>query len=620
MRYIVLDVETDGLDPREDALVSVGLVSKDKSVFLTVYHPQRTSLPGVNLQKLQEIIDKNDLLVGHNIKFDLKFLQHYKIDFVNKNIWDTGIAEYLITAQTTKRVALKDLAVKYSPLRKITLNVANIKSSEYDIQVLEEYNIRDCQVTQDIFLKQWEIAKQLNLTNLILVCSNFSKTLADIEYNGAKIDTELLDKMNTNLQKEIDSIEQKMKELTGYDWINFNSSEQLSAVLFGGTIEVEGYSLSYNTLKSGALKMRKKKSKTPVVVEGLGFSTKFSQRTKDGYWSVADSVIKQLKGRSNKQKEFISLYTRWRKLQTILEKYTTKYQDAIKNGYVYPSFNQTYTSTGRLSCSKPNVQQIPRADENIEEYNIKDLFISRFDNGVILDVDFSQLEWRVCAFLCQDATMIEEILKGVDAHKQNASIAFNVPESEVTKQLRQIAKMVSFGLIYGQTARGLAQRTDIPVDTPEDAQKIIDAVYGKYKNLKKWHDVLFVEALNKKRLISPSGRRFIFDDAANQITQIKNYPVQSLATADIVPLILGLAWQEIKNKGLNAVPINTVHDCIVYDCDNKDTAVQVANIVQGYIRNAKEYLKKYLDLDFNVPLDSEAEIGKRWGKITQLVV
>ena len=618
MRYIVIDVETDGLDPRKDALVSVGLVSQNKSVFLPIYHLQSNELPKENINKLQNIISKVDLIVGHNIKFDLQFLLKHNIDFVNQNVWDTGIAEFIISAQRAKRISLKDLAIKYSDLRKLNLDVKNVKASEYDIKCLEEYNIIDCKVTQDVFIRQWEIAKKLNLTNLIIICSNFSKTLSDIEFNGAKIDTEYLDLMHNNLEKEINEIENRLKEISGYDWINFNSSEQLSAVLFGGTIEVDGYSLSYHTLKSGALKVRKKKAKIPVVLEGLGFSTSCSEKTKNGYWSVSDSVVKQLRGRSKKQKEFINEYIKWRKLQTILEKYTSKYKNEIDDGFVYPSFNQTYTSTGRLSCAKPNIQQIPRPDESIDGYNIKDLFVSRFENGVILDVDFSQLEWRVCAFLCQDENMIKEIVEGIDAHKQNASIAFNIPIDSVTKQHRQIAKMVSFGLIYGQTAYGLAQRPDIPIDTPEDAQKVIDAVYDKYRKLKEWHDKLYIDALNKKKIISPSGRRFVFEDASNQLTQIKNYPVQSLATADIVPLILYLAWKEIKNKKLKAVPFNTVHDCIVYDCADIDTAKQVASIIQSYIRNSGKYLKEYLNIDFNIPLDSEAEIGKCWGKLEAL--
>jgi DNA polymerase-1 len=621
MKYIVLDIETDGLNPRQDALVSCAFYAQNKSLFLPVYHPKSDALPKQSLGKIQEIINNNDLLVGHNIKFDFQFLQHYNIKFYDKDVWDTGIAEYILSGQTVKFAKLSELIQKYSNNQtKIDLELGDVKASEYSLAVLEEYNVRDVQITETIFLKQYKEAKQKGLVNLIKIVSNFTKVLADMEYNGAKIDVDLLTDMDVKLKSEIEFIENKMKEICELDWINFNSSEQLSAVLFGGTIMVDGYSLRYKTLKSGELKMYKRKDKVPFVVTGLGFSTKHSEKTKDGYWSVSDSVIKQLKGRTKIQKEFIELYKRWRKLQTIQEKYTSKYLERLDNGFVYPQFNQTSTNTGRLSCNKPNIQQIPRPDEELQDYNIKDLFVSRYPNGVIFDVDFSQLEWRVCAYLCQDPVMIQEIKGGVDAHKQNASIAFNIPVEQVTKQQRQIAKMVSFGLIYGQTAYGLALRPDIPINSPDEAQAVIDAVYGKYKKLKEWHDRLYLQAMNTKKLVSPSGRWFGFINPANEVTKIKNYPVQSLATADIVPLVLHRAWLTIKMKGIKAVPINTVHDCIVYDCFSEIEAQQVAKLVKTYIFKAEILLDKYLGINFNVPLDSEAEIGKCWGKMKEIEV
>lgn len=624
-KYIVLDVETDGVNPHKDSLVSIAFYSNGRSKFIPIYHPENERLPKECIEEVKKIISKADIIVGHNIKFDLKFLLANGIDeWIEKDVWDTGIAEYIITGQQTKFPKLSDLIQKYSESHfKIDLELSETKASEYSLNILEEYNIRDVEITDYIFKQQLKKCQEISdrTKNLIFISSNFSKVLADIEFNGVKIDTDKLYNKTKQLKEEIDKLVKKTKELCGYDWINFNSSEQLSAVLFGGTIKIEGgYNLRYKTLKNGQLKMYKKKSKCPVVIEGLGFTTKYSEKTKNGYWSVSDSVIKQLKGRTKKQKEFIQTYKLWRKLQTLYEKFFDKYQQYIQDGFIYANFNQTSTNTGRLSCNSPNIQQIPRADEEVGEFNIKEVFISRYPDGVLIECDFSQLEWRVCAYLCQDQTMIDEIKNGIDAHKKNASISFNIPQEEVTKQQRQIAKMVSFGLIYGQTAYGLSKRPDIPIDTEEEAQKIIDTVYTKYSNLKRWHDKLYFEAMKSKKLVSPSGRWFPFVTPEKQITNIKNYPVQSLATADIVPLVLWRAWQKIRKENIECKVINTVHDCIIIDCVNMITATKVAKIIIDFMRKSDILLKKYLGINFNVPLDGEVEVGKNWAEMEEMEV
>jgi len=137
MKYIVLDIETDGLNPRQDALVSCAFFAQDKSLFLPVYHPKSEALPKQSLGKIQEIINNNDLLVGHNIKFDLQFLQHHNINFYNKDVWDTGIAEYILSGQTVKFAKLSELIQKYSNNQnKIDLELVYLKSSYYSLALI----------------------------------------------------------------------------------------------------------------------------------------------------------------------------------------------------------------------------------------------------------------------------------------------------------------------------------------------------------------------------------------------------------------------------------------------------------------------------------------------------
>jgi len=625
-KYLVLDVETDGLDCHNDSLVSIAFYSSGKDKFIPIYHPENSRLPIECIEEIKKTLDKADIIVGHNIKFDLKFLQANKIDnWAFKNIWDTGIAEYILSGQEKKFPKLADLIKEYSDTQeKIDLELSDdIKASEYSLNVLKEYNIQDVKITDIIFKKQLQKAKQLNLVNLIFICSNFTKVLADIEYNGLKIDKELLFCTTDSLKLEIENIERELKNFipeSEYLDFNLNSNEHLSCILFGGVYKYKWQcELSIRQLKSGEIKIKPRNGEIPIHIQGLGFSTKHSEQTKNGYWSVSDEVIKKLKGRSKLQKDFIEKYKRYRKLQTLYEKFYTKYQDAIsEDGYIYPNFNQTSTNTGRLSCSSPNVQQLPRADENLEEYQFKKLFISRYPDGYILDVDLSQLEWRVCAYLCQDPTMIQEIKEGVDAHKSNASLAFNIPLENVSKEQRQIAKMVSFGLIYGQTAFGLAKRSDIPIDTEEEAQKIIDTVYFKYPQLKLWHDRLYLQAMKSKKILSPSGRYFRFINPDNELTKIKNYPVQSFATADIAPLIFWKVWEYLKKKGYEFKIINTVHDCMVFDCKDLQTAKEISKITLDFFRKAHILIDKYFGIKFNVSLDGKAEAGKNWNDIKEV--
>lgn len=619
-KYVVLDIETTGLSVQKDSVVSVAFWSGGKSKFIPVYHKESPYLPQESIEEITKIINSVDLIVGHNIKFDVKFLSKYNVDFTSKLIWDTGVAEYILTSQQEKIISLKDLIKKYSlEQEKGFIDFKNINAQEVHLEDLKEYNLQDTKITNIIFQKQLEkVGNNVKLRNLIIGISSFGLVLADIEKNGVKIDTELLKKKNAEIQNRIKLLEQEMFELLGedrYDWINFNSNQHLSAILFGGIIKIKCKSgIKIRTLKSGQIKVYPVLYDLPFYIDGLGFSTKNTHLTKQGYYNVSHDVINSLKGRTKRQKRFLEKYRLWRKLQTLHEKFFDKYlQFTSEEGYIYPNYNQTTTNTGRLSCNNPNIQQVPRKSEVVKEFNIKEVFISRFEKGYIVEIDFSQLEWRVCAYLCQDPVMIKEIKEGVDAHTQNASLAFHIPPEEVNKEHRQIAKTVSFGLIYGQSAYGMAKRVDIPINTPKEAQKIIDAVYSKYSNLKKWHNDLYYQALSKKKLINISGRSFIFNNPDKQITNIKNYPVQSLATADIVPLVFWYAWAEVKKKFQGkAYPINTVHDCIIFDCASLEVAKKVIKIVLTYIRNADKILHTLLGIRFNVPLDGEVEIGENW--------
>lgn len=599
MITIALDIETSGVDWLNDSIVSISFYCNGKNKFLLLYHNDNLMPNELGFkQKVQAIIDKSDLVIMHNAQFDMLFLKKLGVSFDNVNIYDTMIGEYILTAQEAKFAKLDELSQKYLNDVKIEVDIAN--AEEIPVELLEQYNNKDTELTFKVYQKQ---IAQMNskMYKLVLLHSNFSKVLVDISYNGFKIDVAKLNKLKEDTKNKISKLESEMMELLERN-INLNSSPQLSAALFGGSFEEDGFETVIKHYKKGDKEVRRK-TRVSVELEGLGFSTRNIPQCKAGHYSTSIEVIKKLKPKTKKQRDFLDKYLEYNELNSLYEKYLDKYSKYITDdGFVHAHFNQCSTNTGRLSCSNPNIQQIPRTEE------VKSIFISRWDNGYIVDVDLKQLEWRICAFLCQDDTMISEIENGVDAHISNASLAFDVPEEEVTKELRQIAKAVSFGLIYGQTFKGMAKRFEMP---EEEAKKIIDTIYTKYPKLKQWHDELYFKAVNTKKVIIPSGRYFKFLLADKEITKIKNYPVQAFSCGDIVPLMIYKIWLKLKHRD-DVKIINTVHDCLVLDCKDENVAKEIADFVVNMFRLSPKIIGKFFGVNFNVKIDADKKINKSW--------
>ena len=616
---MVVDLETTGLNHKTDRIVSIAFTHPSgKTISYPVNHPESDITEREAFDKTQHIISRSNLLIGHNIKFDLLFLKEWGIDFTHCNLYDTQIGEYLLSHQLLSRVSLKDLAEKYDTSRKIDGFDFSVKrADEYPLKPLLEYNEGDTKATCEIYLKQWPKLVKAGLDKVMKVTCNFTKVLVDIECDGIHVNGDQLRLLKDDTALQLSEMQSKLVSMFEYP-ININSSQQLSSALFGGKFKVDSTEKVRIKRKTWPIYMwKERKCKGEISLEGMGFGTSKLKKNANGYYPTDSDTILKLKGRSKKQKEFLSLYRLYNKLNTLYVKYLTKYDEHIYNGFIHASFQQCVTKTGRLSCISPNIQQVPRTEDGLP--NIKDLFTSRWAKGVLLEVDFSQLEWRIAADLCNDRSMQEEIIKGIDAHKVNASLAFNIPPEQVTKQERQIAKMVSFGVIYGQTAWGMANnRADIPVETEEDAQTIIDTIYNKYPGLKIWHHKQLALAKAKGVLISPSGRIYNFKGDRYKQTNIKNYPVQGFATADIAPAVFYECYKRLLTSGLDYRIINTVHDCLMFDCRDEGTALRVNDIVSATFKDTNRICKEVFGYNLKVPIDSESEMGYSWGQMREI--
>ena len=293
-------------------------------------------------------------------------------------------------------------------------------------------------------------------------------------------------------------------------------------------------------------------------------------------------------------KEFIDAIVRHNAVDT----YLNTFVEGLKNftnekGFLHPKFMQAITATGRLSSRDPNFQNQPRG----KTFPIRKVVTSRFDKGSILEIDFAQLEFRTAVFLAQDKQGMEDIKNKIDVHQYTA---------DIIGVSRQDAKAHTFKPLYGG------------VTGTEDEKRYYTKFLEKYKDIKKWHEELQSEAIRFKRVKLPTGREYAFPYAertpwggSTYGTQIKNYPVQGFATADIVPLACINISKLMKKQKVKSLLVNTVHDSIVADVYPGEEDV-MSNIFKQGTADVIPALKEYYKINFNVPLDTELKIGYDW--------
>ena len=297
--------------------------------------------------------------------------------------------------------------------------------------------------------------------------------------------------------------------------------------------------------------------------------------------------------------EFLSKVRRLSAVDT----YLSSFVDGISNytkqdGMLHVSLLQHRTSTGRLSGANPNMQNMPRGGT----FPVKKVFVSRWDGGKILEADFAQLEFRAAAYLSQDGVAIEEVSTGFDVHAYTAKVITDAGQHTS----RQDAKAHTFAPLYGASGYG---RTKAEAAYYEHFNE-------KYTGVADWHSRLAKEAITTQKIITPSGREFSFPDVVRKangrvsyFTQIKNYPVQSFATADIVPIALLHIDKLLDN--MQSCVVNTVHDSIVIDVhpDEEDAVIQVIENTNNELPNL---IALRWGINFNVPLLLESKIGPNW--------
>ncbi len=661
---LTLDVENtvthrDGklhLDPFEasNKLVMVGCLTDKGEEYLF-----RDNFDGV-----QKLLDDATILIGHNIVHDLLWLWECGFTY-NGSVFDTMLGEYVLQRGNKQPLSLEACAIRYDldtkkqdTMKEYFANKVPI--DEIPPQELADYLSADLRATQelsDVIYRKLNTVEYASLMSTVLLTNKVAVTLARIYQNGFHVDKDKLDEVRSEFEKEKSDIEirlnRQVKELMGDTPINLNSPEQMSWVIYSRkphdktmwansftpymdksdyrhTIE-QNSDIVYKTRAEqcsscvGTGYYRKtRKDGTPFAkptkcsdcdavgylfvpiktIAGLKFNAPTAKWVSANGFSVNKTNLAMLHGIA-KQKNmtdamnFLTDLQRLSALDTYLSSFVEGINTHIKpDGKLHVRLLQHRTSTGRFSGADPNMQNMPRGGT----FPVKKVFISRWKGGQILEADFAQLEFRVSAYLSQDKIAMKEIEDGFDVHSYTARIISDAGE----KTSRQEAKAHTFAPLYGATGFGR---------TPSQAT-YYKHFTEKYKGIALWHSKLAKEVMNTGKVRIPSGREFSFPDvvrrrdgSVSHFTQIKNYPVQSFATADIVPLILTHIAKKL--EVLQSKVVNSVHDSIVIDVhpDEIDTVISLVKTINDTM---KTLIEQQFEISLNVPLLLEAKIGNNW--------
>jgi len=350
--------------------------------------------------------------------------------------------------------------------------------------------------------------------------------------------------------------------------------------------------------------------KSTGVVAGLKLSPERpSDATFHGF-STGKDVIPRLLSQAEKKQNWdaIQFLNKMRRLNAV-SSYIATFVNGIQtwtrpDGLLHPNFNQCVTSTGRLSCSKPNFQNLPKGGK----FPVRKAITSRFEDGLIIEADFSGLEFRVAGELSKDIQIIQDIMKGKDVHKQTASIINECDVADVDKDLRQGAKAYTFAPLYGGQG----------ANEPEHIQKYFREFFVIYSGMAEWHKTLFSGVLKNGIVRVPSGREYHFPNVkrypngrVSRATEIVNYPVQGFATGDIVPLACVRALKTFKARKLRSKIILTVHDSIVVDCHPEEIS-EVAEALTWAMHFMGDDMYRRWAYEPELPLDIEIEGGSSW--------
>jgi len=571
-----ISVVHSGYDPMADSLVGIAISpAEGESYYIPVGHLTLSHLEQLPMDKvlsaLKPLLEQGKYAkIAYDGKFDMILLQQYGIK-VRNIAFDTLIAAYLLGEKSLKlqSLAFNRLGFEISSLSDITGTGAKQVSTAY--AAIEQVGDLTCTDADITFRLSEALEKELRSEELWSLFNDVEMPLvpllAEMEMNGVLLDIGLLRELSASLGAEMLRMEKDIYNAVGHQF-NINSPQQLSQVLYG-------------ELKLAA-----------------------GRKTKSGY-STDASTLEELKG----VHPVIEHILQYRQVSKLKSTYTDALPQLVnpKTGRVHTNFDQTGTTTGRLSSSEPNLQNIPVRSET--GGRIRQSIIAR-QGWLLLSADYSQIDLRALAHLSQDAELIATFMRDEDVHTHTASEVFGVPDAEVTPKMRRAAKTINFGVIYGMSGYGLQQATDL---TREEAELFITTYFNRYQGVKAYIENTKRQATELGYVQTVLGRRRYIPEikSTNRVAREAaermaiNMPVQG-TSADIIKIAMVNLHREMEKRVLKAKMTLQVHDELVFEVPPEEIEI-MKHLCKEIMPNAMKLV---------VPLKIDIKTGKNWGEMS----
>lgn len=574
--FVCLDTETTSTDAMSAKLVGFSFsVAEGEAFYIPV--PKHEDMEGDDFKKAKERVEKfkavyesaSILKIGQNIKYDMMVLANYGINLEGE-MFDTMIAHYIIAPELRHNMDyLAEIYLNYKTIHIDELIGTGKKQklmSDLDPKDVYEYAAEDADITLKLKNK---LEKELHEKNLYKLFSEVEMplvpVLARMERNGARIDKDSLAETSRIFTERMDSIEKEIRETAGQE-INISSPKQIGELLFD------------------KLKIDSKPKKT-----------------KTGQYVTDEATLLALKSKHQVVEKILD----YRGYKKLLSTYIDSLPQLVNQntGHIHTSYNQAVTATGRLSSSNPNLQNIPIRDENGKE--VRKAFIPD-DGEEFFSADYSQIELRLMAHLSQDKNMVEDFNSGHDIHQATAAKIFKVNIEDVTSDMRRKAKTANFGIIYGISAFGLAERMEV---SRSEAKQLIDDYFITYPGVKEYMDKSIEKARENGYTETLLGRRCQLPDINSRNAVVRGYaernainaPIQGTA-ADIIKIAMINIDKKMREQHFKSKMILQVHDELNFSVVPEEKE-RLQNLVINEMQSA---------ITLSVPLFADCGWGKNW--------
>ncbi len=569
---ICFDTETTGVDAMIAEIVGISFALRPHEGWYVPLPADQEEAKAIVAEFKEVFEDPKTPKIGQNIKYDAEILKWYGIELKGEYL-DTMVAHYLLEPDLRHGMDyMAETYLKYQPVSITSLigkkGVRQLSMRDIDVEKVAEYASEDADITLQLYHYLWPRIKEEQLENLYNTMEGpLIRVLTEMEFNGIRLDSPFLETYSKQLEEEIRQTERDVYKVAGSPF-NLSSPKQVGEILF------DRMQIPYRWKK-----------------------------TKSGQYSTDEEKLTELAP----ENPIVDQILRYRGLSKLKSTYVDALPKMVnpRTGRIHSSFNQTIAATGRLSSNNPNLQNIPIRTE--EGRKVREAFIPRDENHILLAADYSQIELRLIAHISDDQAMLEAFQAGHDIHAATAARVYGVPLEDVSSDQRRNAKTVNFSIIYGAGATNLSRQLNIP---RKEAGELIEAYFAQYQGLKHYMDSTVEFAREHGYVETLLGRRrFLRDinsksglERSNAERMAVNTPIQGTA-ADMIKVAMIRIQEALEAGNFKTKMILQVHDELVFDVHQSELE-KVSPIIEDLMKNAIPDLK--------VPILVGMGTGKTW--------